>query len=260
LRIVGILFAMVLAVSLVLVPATILAPATVLAQDGASCDTAGCAPGGGTGGAANCEWDPYPKWWTNPSSHDLYLNHWGRTPIQAMSRLAGLCGPDTLCTQLGTSCPGTGVSPLYGEPNSCWPGGCPSCRDKEACCLACCDSQATCAECTSPESCEIIGAGTCPVSGGTPCECNATPVFASELPHCAGCWGVSLAFANKSWSAATIGTQASLNDTHLNHFGTSACYGGNTGGDWGLSGCPHTECCTLTWCLQDNCFASGNCN
>jgi hypothetical protein len=251
LKILGILFALALAVSLVLVPAT------VLAQDGASCDTAGCAPGGGTGGSANCEWDPYPKWWTNPASHDLYLNHWGRTPIQAMSRLAGLCAPITLCEQVGSNCPG---SPIYGAANACWPGGCPSCRDTEACCLACCSSGATCAECTSPASCEIIGAGTCP-TGGAACECNATPIFAGKLPHCGGCWGVSLAFASKSWSAATISTtSASLVDTHLNHFGTSDCYGGNKGGDWGLSGCPHTECCTQTWCLQDNCFTSNNCN
>jgi hypothetical protein len=259
LKIVGILFAMALAVSLVLVPAA------VLAQD-CPCSTKGdCPTVTGTGGAANCEWDPYPKWWTNPTSHDLYLNHWGRTPIQAMSRLAGLCASATLCTQVGTSCPGTQAteaSRIYGDPNACWPGGCPSCRDEEGCCLACCDSQATCAECNSPGSCEIMGAGTCPVSGGTPCACDATPVFTSELPHCGGCWGVSLAFASKSWSAATITPDASksLSDTHLNHFGTCACYGGNHGGDWGLSGCPHTECCTLTWCLQDNCFSSGNCN
>ena len=246
-RIVGILFSMALLVSLILVPATVLAQDTCYTED--SCPTVT-----GTGGVANCEWDPYPKWWDNAPSHDLYLNHWGRTPIQAMSRLAGLCSPDTLCKQVGTSCPG---NPIYGDPNSCWQGGCPSCRSEEGCCLACCDSQATCAECTSA-SCGIMGDNSCPTT--LPCECNATPVFANELPHCGGCWGVSLAFANKSWSAATIGPQASLNDNHLNHFGTSACYGGNTGGDWGLSGCPHTECCSLTWCLQDNCFASGNCN
>jgi hypothetical protein len=235
LRIVGILFALTLAVSLVLVPVT------VLAQDG-------------QGGLAQCELEPPAKWWDNPISHDLYLNHWGRTPIQAMSRLGGLCGPDMLCERIGTNCPGV---PVYGAANACWPGGCPSCRDVEPGCLACCDDIANCNESKCPTACPTMGISECP----TPdcCTCNSERVFEDKLPHCAGCWGISLAFANKSWAAADIGTHPRINNNHPAHFGTSECTGGNHGGDWGLSGCPHTECCTLSWCLQDNCFTGEKC-
>ena len=237
-KIIGILFALVLAASLVLVPAA------VFAQDEE-----------GLGGVMQCEWDPIPKWWDNPPSHFLYLNHWGRTPIQAMSRLAGLCSPDVLCNQLGTNCPGD--HPLYGDPNACWPGGCPSCRDVEQGCLACCDDAAVCADSKCAVGCQTMGISECP--GPDCCTCNEEIIFENELPHCAGCWGVSLSFANKGWGAATIGEHPRINDNHLNHMGTSDCYGVNKGGDWGISGCPHTECCALTWCLQDNCFASQSC-
>ena len=234
-RIVGMLFAIVLAVSMVLVPAA------VLAQDG-------------LGGLAKGELDPPPKWWDNPISHDLYLNHWGRTPIQAMSRLGGLCGPDILCSNVGTNCPGP--SPIYGDPNACWIGGCPSCREVEPGCLACCDDTANCPESKCAIACPTIGIGECP----TPdcCSCNEELVFENELPHCAGCWGVSLAFANKSWAGADISTKPALNNSHPAHFGISECTGGGKGGDWGVSGCPHTEHCALSWCLQDNCF-TGQC-
>jgi hypothetical protein len=208
-------------------------------------------------GLANCQWDLL-KWETNPNSWHLYLQHWGRTPIQAMSRLSGLCGPDTLCAALGTNCPQ--------GPNACWPCACSSCRDTEQGCLAGCDDLANCvpAECTS--ACPVLNEGECGVCTG---GCNPSRVFPGEKPHCAGCWGVSLAFASKSWAAATISTtDPRLNDEHPNHRGVSptlddptACASnGNSGGDWGLSGCPHTECCTLSWCLQDNCFTSGNCH
>jgi len=231
LKIVGILFALVLTVALVM-------PAAAFAEDAYA-------------GLANCAWDKV-KWEDNANSWHLYLQHWGRTPIQAMTRLRGLCSPDVLCAQLGTNCPG--AQPIYGDPNSCWSCGCPSCRDTEQGCLACCDDLAEC----KPTLCE----GACPA---TACEagecvgCNKELVWKNDLPHCAGCWGVSLAFASKSWASATIGTHPRINDNHLNHKGVSECYGGNKGGDWGLSGCPHTECCSLTWCLQDNCFASQNC-
>jgi hypothetical protein len=41
-------------------------------------------------------WDKV-KWEDNQNSWNLYLQHWGRTPINAMSTLAGLCGPGKLC-------------------------------------------------------------------------------------------------------------------------------------------------------------------
>jgi len=207
----------------------------------------------GLGGLANCEWDKV-KWAEWPykieDSWHLYLQHWGRTPIQAMSRLSGLCGPQTLCAQLGTNCPTPEASLLYGDPNTCF-GGCPACRGTEEGALATCSDPVACEKSLSVPSCGLTG------QAGY--ECPSEPVIATELPTCCCCWGVSLAFANKSWSAATIGVHPRISDAHLNHKGQSCCVNGNCGGDWGLSGCPHTECCSLTWCLQDNCFATQNC-
>ncbi|MBN2463605.1 MAG: hypothetical protein JXB43_08435 [Dehalococcoidia bacterium] len=226
-KIFGILFALVLAVSFTM-------PAATFAQDTYD-------------GLDNCSWDTV-KWQDNVNSWHLYLQHWGRTPIQAMSRLAGLCGPDTLCAQLGTSCQTPTKSRLYGDPNACL-GGCPACRTEE---------QGALATCSDPVACEAsLTSEACPATGQEPYECPTQPAYKEAT--CCCCWGVSLAFANKSWSAATIGDHPRISDKHLNHKGVSDCYGGNQGGDWGLSGCPHTECCSLTWCLQDNCLASGNC-
>lgn len=253
-KIISILFALVLAVSLMLVQAA------VFAQD--EC-TSCCDNGDVFEGLHNCEWDDV-KWHENENSWHLYLQHWGRTPIQAMSRLAGLCGPPVLCAQLGTSCPDTtnpAKSRLYADPNACL-GGCASCRVGEQGCCACCEDINCTASCCS-DSCQPGGLAlpeTCPTTPPSPASCPAGEVvIATELPKCAACWGVSLAFANKSWSAATIGDHPRISDAHLNHKGQSWCTGGNCGGDWGLSGAPHTECCALTWALQDNCFASMNC-
>jgi hypothetical protein len=255
LKIISILFALVLAVSLMLVPAV------VFAQD--EC-TSCCENGEVYEGLHNCEWDQV-KWAEWPyridDSWHLYLQNWGRTPIQAMSRLSGLCGPNTLCRQLGTECPTPDASMLYGSPNTCL-GGCAACRAVEQGCCACCDDtncEATCCgdSCTPAGSEYHALPETCPETFIESCPSDV--VIATELPKCCCCWGVSLAFANKSWSAATIGDHPRISDAHLNHKGQSWCTGGNCGGDWGLSGCPHTECCSLTWCLQDNCFASQNC-
>jgi hypothetical protein len=231
LKIVSTLFALVLAVSLVLLPAA------VWAADGYN-------------GLAKCEWDPV-KWEANANSWHLYLQHWGRTPIQAMSRLSGLCGPDTLCREaFGTNCPTAAKSEVYGDPNACY-AGCPSCRtQKEG------NDPGALATCSDPNACEASLSGiACPATGqGEEGKCPTEPVIEKFQPTCCCCWGVSLAFANKSWAAATIGTHPRINDNHLNHFGVSECTGGNHGGDWGISGAPHTECCSLTWALQDNCF------
>jgi hypothetical protein len=237
LKIVSTLFALVLAVSLVLLPAA------VWAADGYN-------------GLAKCEWDPL-KWEANVNSWHLYLQHWGRTPIQAMSRLSGLCGPNTLCEDaFGTNCPTDAGAPT----NSCL-GGCPACREVEQGALATCSDIAACTGSLDTISCPA----TSQTSGSVPCP--ETPVIAAYQPHCCCCWGVSLAFGNKSWAAADIGPQVSLNNNHLNHFGTAAkatdgncASDGGHGGDWGISGCPHTECCALTWCLQDNCLTTGKCN
>jgi len=223
LKIVGILFALVLAVSLLI-------PATASAED--------C-----YAGLANCAWDRV-KWQDNPNSWHLYLQNWGRTPIQSMSRLGGLCAPSSLCAAVGTNCPSEDCGAT---------AGCPACRIAEQGAMATCDDLIAC-EASACEACS------CEATAQVDCAtCDTEPVLEGELPTCCCCWGRSLAFANKGWSGSTIGTHPRINDNHLNHFGTSECYGGNKGGDWGISGCPHTECCDLTWCLQDNCFASRNC-
>jgi len=229
LKIVGILFALVLTVALVM-------PAAAFAEDTYA-------------GLANGAWDK-TKWQDNENSWHLYLQHWGRTPIQAMSRLAGLCGPDTLCAQLGTSCPDPAKSKIYGDPNTCL-GGCPACRTEDQGAFATCSDTTACAASLTSEA--------CPATGQEESTCPATPVNENFQATCGFCWGVSLAFANTSWAAATIGTHPRINNQHLNHFGTSECYGGNKGGDWGITGSPHTEACALTWALQDNCFAGEKC-
>jgi hypothetical protein len=87
-----------------------------------------------------------------------------------------------------------------------------------------------------------VGAGKCPV--------NATTA-GNGLSKCSGCWGKSLAMAGKSWGAADIGTRPSINNSHMNHRGTSPI----GGGDWGITACPHPECVSNTWCLQNNLLA-----
>jgi hypothetical protein len=224
LKIVGILFALVLTVALVM-------PAAAFAEDTYA-------------GLANCAWDKV-KWQDNENSWHLYLQHWGRTPIQAMTRLSGLCAPATLCAQLGTNCPTPEKSRLYGDPNACFVG-CPACRTTD---------QGAFATCSDPAACEAsLTTESCPATGQVESTCPANPVIEQFQATCGFCWGVSLAFASKSWAAATIGTHPRINDEHLNHKGVTECYGGNKGGDWGISGSPHTECCALTWALQDNCF------
>jgi hypothetical protein len=74
------------------------------------------------------------------------------------------------------------------------------------------------------------------------------------MPVCGFCWGISLAMAGKSWAGADIGNHPRINNEQPNHRGSSVCTGGGTGGDWGVTGAPHTECCALTWALQDNCL------
>jgi hypothetical protein len=216
LRIVGIVLAIVLAVSLVL-------PMVAMAQDEYA-------------GLSQCAWDPV-KWQDNEIAWSVYLQHWGRTPIQAMTRLAGLCGPKGLCANVGTNCPA--------DANACL-GGCPACRTVEPGALATCSDPAACNASLSSVS--------CPATGQAESTCPSTPVVEKFLPTCGFCWGVSLALAGKSWAGADIGDAPRINNAHPNHMGTGDCTGGNKGGDWGITGCPHTECCSLTWCLQDNCL------
>lgn len=216
---IGVSFAMLLALSLILMP-------TVVSAEDAYA------------GLAKGAWDKV-KWQDNPDSWHLYLQHWGRTPIQSMSRLSGLCAPTRWCNDFfGINCP-TGKEMDCGRK-----AGCPACRDVE---------QGGYAICSDPAACEAsLSSESCPATGQAEVECPSTPVLKNKLPTCCCCWGRSLAFASKSWAGGTIGTHPRINDNHLNHFGTGDCYGGGKGGDWGISGCPHTEHCSLTWCLQDN--------
>jgi len=214
----GILFVLALAVSLVLVPSPVSA-----------------------GIGDDCTWDPV-KWEGNENSWNLYLKHWGRTPTTAMSRLAGLCGPDVICSDtFGIKCP----IPR----NTCWQGACTSCRTEEEGCLAACDDPLACKLSKSGEACSALGATESP-------ECPSEPIVRSA--PCSGCWGVSLSFANKGWAGCDINAQARFNNDHPNHFGNSTGGAENRGGDWGITGSPHTECVSKCWALQDNmCWSNG---
>ena len=216
-RIFGTLVALVLALSLVLIPATV------------SADLGKC-----TG------WDKV-KWENNPNSWKLYLQHWGRTPTSAMSRLAGLCGPDKLCAGVcnTSACP----KPTGCDINMCL-GGCSNCNT-EAGTLgsACTDSQKCLNPAVAPTSLPLDD---CPLN----CPANASTAGIGTS-KCSGCWGKSLSFANKSWGAGDIGTRANINNSHMNHRGTSPI----GGGDWGLTGSPHPECVAQTWALQNNLLA-----
>jgi len=217
-RILGALFGFMLAVSLVLIPSPVSA-----------------------GLGDDCTWDPEGKgikWSNNENSWNIYLKHWGRTPIQAMSRLAGLSGPE-----IGTyiDCRSIGV-------NKCWPEGCPGCRKVQDGYLAGCDDPVACDKSKAGDACTALGA-----SQMEP-DCYDKATYKDA--NCCCCWGVSLAFAGKAWAGCDIGTHPRVNNDHPAHRGNSAGGAGNYGGDWGSSGCPHTECITQTWCLQDNLCAN----
>lgn len=215
-KIVGSLFVFMLAVSLVLVPSPVSA-----------------------GLGDDCTWDPV-KWEDNENSVVLYLQHWGRTPVTAMSRLAGLAYPDMLHDNCNLSglCPGSRVTGC--DIPSC-EGGCCSCNEEQGC-LACCDD---------PVECELSQAATaCPALGMSDGECQAATGY--KTAHCCCCWGISLCFANKSWGGGDISPHPRWNNEHPNHFGNSAGGAENWGGDWGTTGSTHTECVAHCWALQDN--------
>jgi hypothetical protein len=215
-KILGAVFALTVMLSLVLLPVA------VLAADGEA-------------GVAKCEWDTM-KWEDNQNSWNLYLMHWGRTPITAMSRLAGLAGPN-----IG----GIPVDCHYGygsDPLKCSNSGCAGCRAEEEGFLAGCSDIASCTDSLSGTSCPAVG-----MKEG---DCPDKPIY--KMAKCCCCWGISLAFAGKSWAGADIGTHPRVVNTHPNHFGLESGGASNHGGDWGLTGAPHTECIAQTWALQDN--------
>jgi hypothetical protein len=256
-RIFGTLVALVLALSLILIPAVV------------SAELGKC-----TG------WDKV-KWENNPNSWKLYLEHWGRTPTSAMSRLAGLCGPDKLCAGVcnTSACP----KPTGCDINQCL-GGCSNCNTQVGTLGSACTSENNCLPPATPAT-SLYLAGECGVGSGK-CPVNATTAGLGTS-KCSGCWGKSLAFANKSWGAGNIGSRPNISNNQPNHYGTgtvatvlpfktvqgadgtwvsytpslstamvtptqtsSQKLGG--GGDWGITGGMHPECVAETWALQNN--------
>ena len=154
-----------------------------------------------------------------------------------MSRLAGLCGPDVICGETyGLNC---NSETLLG----CYRAGCSSCRVDEAGALAICDDPLACDRSQAGSACSALAVD-------APAECPSEP-FVRGAPCCC-CWGVSLSFANKGWAGCDISTHPRLNNEHPNHFGNSVGGAENYGGDWGITGSPHTECVSQCWALQDN--------
>ena len=154
----------------------------------------------------DCTYDKV-KWEDNPISKFLYIQNWGKTPLTAMSRLAGLGYPDVLtkdCNRTG-SCSAKRITGCD-DAGPCY-GGC-----------AATGSNSTGA-CLEGESCK-----TC-LSPGV----------------CGFCWGISLAFANKSWGDGPMPAGPRF-DKHPNHLV----------GDWGVTACPHPECVAGKYCLPDN--------
>ncbi|MHB8084427.1 MAG: hypothetical protein ACYDHZ_01185 [Dehalococcoidia bacterium] len=214
-RILDALVALVVAVSLVLIPAVV------------SADLGKC-----TG------WDKV-KWEDNQNSWKIYLQHWGRTPTSAMSRLAGLCGPDKLCSGVCniSKCP----QPTGCDISQCL-GGCSNANTQTGTLgSACTTAQNALNPSTAPTSLPLDDCTlNCP---------TATTTAGLGLSKCSGCWGKSLSFAGKSWATADLGTNSLITNTQLNH---GASGSGGLGGDWGITGCMHPECVSQTWCLQNN--------
>jgi hypothetical protein len=178
----------------------------------------------------DCNWETM-KWEDNPNSCFLYLDNWGKTPITAMSRLSGLAYPASL----------TGCT-LSSNPGTCF-GNCAACNDQYG----------NLGGCTDPAVCKVStecpGTGNCALPTADK-GCNAKAVVG--YAHCAKCWGVSLAFANKSWAGNTLGDAPRINNNHPNHFGNSDRRAAGGGGDWGITGAPHSECKSDIWALQCN--------
>ena len=218
-KIVGGLFVFMLAVSLVLIPSPVSA-----------------------GIGDDCTWGPV-KWEENENSWVLYLQHWGRTPVTAMSRLAGLAYPDALNQDVCNASDRCNSTRITGCDIQLCEGGCCSCN-QDIGCLACCDDPVECALSEAAEACTTLGM--------LEEDCLGVQSGCGSAASCCGCWGKSLCFANKSWAGGDISPHPRWNNEHPNHFGNSAGAAENWGGDWGTSGSTHTECVAQCWALQDN--------
>jgi hypothetical protein len=180
--------------------------------------------------ATDCKYDTV-KWEDNPLSCKLYLNNWGKTPLESMSRLAGIQLPINQKSIIA-GCLGV----------------CASCNDQVgnlgACTGANCKNDT---ECPNPATCGV------PV-GTTPC--NPTAIYGGA--HCMGYWGVSLAFSNRSWAGDTL-TNPRTPNGHPMYMGDSDRRDTKGGGDWGITGCSFSECSADAWCLTCNMDANGAC-
>jgi hypothetical protein len=180
--------------------------------------------------ATDCKWETV-KWEDNPLSCKIYLNNWGKTPLESMSRLAGMTLPINN-RNVVAGCLGT----------------CASCNDAVGNLAACtgtgCKNDT---ECPNP--------ATCGVPAGSN-ACSATAVYGTA--HCCCYWGVSLAFAGRSWAGDTL-TSVFTPQSHPLYMGDSDRRDAKGGGDWGISGCSFSECSADTWCLTCNMDTNGAC-
>ena len=176
--------------------------------------------------AQDCKYDTV-KWEDNPDSCKLYLDNWGNTPMTAMSRQAGLLLPVNR-NIVNTACFGN--------------------------CACCNDETGNLGCCTDPDACQ--DAEECPavaICGLPPYQergCNAEAVYG--YAHCCCYWGMSLAFANKSWAGKDLGDKPQISNDHPMYRGTSERRNPAHGGDWGITGCAHSECAADIWCLACN--------
>jgi len=243
-RIFGTLVALVLALSLVLIPAVV------------SADLGKC-----TG------WDKV-KWENNVNSWKIYLEHWGRTPTTAMTRLSGLCGPDALC---GSKCY-DGLTRAKNTGNLTTPGlgkcggDCATCNKETGSLGSCPNANCDTKDGTGSAATATNTGASCP--GGCPptvdcrtdvatnrCVQPGTPALVISA-KCNGCWGTSTAMAGKSWAPADLGTNPLVSNDMMNHRGTSSI----GGGDWGVTGSNHPECASKIWAMQCNLLvANGVC-
>jgi hypothetical protein len=205
--------------SILLVLGFLLLPATVFAADSL---------------ATNCKWETV-KWEDNPLSCKIYLNNWGRTPLESMSRLAGLSLPTT-----------------KGVASSCM-GNCASANDLVGNTAACITSGGKVdAACPTPDAC-----GT-PI-GSPATACSATAIFGGA--HCCCQWGVSLAFSNRSWAGDTL-TSVFTPQTHPLYTGIGTASDRQNpkgGGDWGITGSSFSQCSADTWGLTCNMDTASAC-
>ncbi len=182
--------------------------------------------------AQDCKYDTV-KWEDNPDSCKLYLNNWGKTPMTAMSRLAGITLPYNRSSVF--NCTGT--------------------------CTSCNNETGNLGACTDPKNCKDVkecpSVAVCGLPTSVPKDCNASTMYGQA--HCAAQWGISTAFANKSWAGDDKGNPRIGGNDHPLYKGNSDRRSPAGGGDWGITGCAHSECKSDIWCLACNADPNSAC-